>query len=193
MSRNTHDFMSLWRSLKPVICKIKGYAIAGGSDIALCSDIIIMAEDAKIGYPPAALWGCPTTFMWVYRLGAERSKRLLLTGDLIDGKQAYEMGLVSMCVKGDELDEAAERLALRIARVPKNQLMMQKLVVNQAFTNMGMETTQTLATIMDGIARHTPEGIAFKEKAEQVGFKQAVKERDSGQEIPDLRTRNARL
>ncbi|MBI1962539.1 MAG: crotonase/enoyl-CoA hydratase family protein, partial [Candidatus Rokubacteria bacterium] len=84
MSENTQCFMSLWRSLKPVVCKVHGYAVAGGSDIALCADVEVMAEDARIGYPPARVWGCPTTAMWVYRVGAERAKHLLLTGDLID-------------------------------------------------------------------------------------------------------------
>jgi enoyl-CoA hydratase len=180
MSYNTNQFMSIWRSFKPVICKVHGYAVAGGSDIALCADQIVMAEDAMIGYPPARLWGCPTTAMWVYRLGAERAKRMLLTGDLISGKEAERIGLVSMAVPPDQLDESVEKLALRIASIPKNQLMMQKMVINQAYENMGLATTQMMATILDGIARHTPEGVAFKKRAEDVGFKQAVSERDSG-------------
>ncbi|QDG54153.1 crotonase/enoyl-CoA hydratase family protein [Persicimonas caeni] len=178
MSENTRCFMSLWRGHKPVVCKVHGFAVAGGSDIALCSDIIVMAEDAKIGYPPARVWGCPTTAMWVYRLGAERAKRMLLTGDLIDGKEAERIGLVSEAVPADELDTTVEKLAERMASVPLNQLMMHKMLVNQAYSNMGMESTQMLATLFDGIARHTPEGVAFKERAEQEGFKAAVEERD---------------
>ncbi len=183
MSRNTRCFMDIWRSFKPVICKVHGYAVAGGSDIALCSDLIIMEEEAKIGYPPARVWGCPTTAMWIYRVGAERAKRLLLTGDLIDGREAARIGLVSEAVRADELDSTVDRLAARIASVPKNQLMMQKLMVNQAYENMGLATTQMVATLLDGIARHTPEGVHFKARAEAVGFKQAVKERDSGEPI----------
>ncbi len=183
MSENTACFLSLWRSLKPVICKVRGYAVAGGSDIALCADLILMAEDARIGYPPSRVWGCATTAMWVYRVGAERAKRLLLTGDLITGREAAEMGLVSAAVPEGELDAAVDRLAARMAGVPKNQLMMQKLMVNQAYENMGLATTQMIATLFDGIARHTPEGFAFKARAEKVGFKQAVKERDSGEPI----------
>lgn len=178
MSQNTRCFMSLWRGHKPVLCKVHGYAVAGGSDIALCSDIIVMADDAKIGYPPARVWGCPTTAMWVYRLGAERAKRMLLTGDLIDGAEAERIGLVSESVPADELDDAVEALAARMASVPLNQLMMHKMLVNQAYSNMGMETTQMLATIFDGMARHTPEGVAFKEQAENQGFQAAVKNRD---------------
>lgn len=179
MSENTRCFMSLWRGHKPVVCKVHGHAVAGGSDIALCCDLIVMADDARIGYPPARVWGCPTTMMWVYRLGAERAKRMLLTGDTIDGVEAERIGLVSKSVPAARLDEQVEALAARIAAVPLNQLMMHKLVVNQAFDNMGMGSTQVLATLFDGIARHTPEGVAFKERAEEVGFKRAVEERDS--------------
>jgi enoyl-CoA hydratase len=180
MKSNTEDFMSLWRSYTPVLCKVNGPAVAGGSDIALCADLIIMDEDARIGYPPARLWGCPTTMMWVYRLGLQGAKRMLLTGDLIDGSEAKEMGLVWEAVPGNELDDAADELAERIASVPQNQLMMQKLAINQAFENMGRETTQMFATLFDGMARHTPEGVAFKQRCEEVGFKQAVEERDRG-------------
>ncbi len=181
----TQHFMSLWKSYKPVLCKLHGFAVAGGSDIALCSDLVIMAENAKIGYPPARIWGCPTTAMWVYRLGAERAKRLLLTGDLIDGLEAERIGLVHKAVAEDELDQAVERLAQRMAGVPINQLMMQKLMINQAFANMGMETTQIMATLFDGMTRHSPEGVAFKARSEAVGFKKAVAERDSGERISE--------
>ncbi len=184
MSENTACFMSLWRSFKPVICKVQGYAVAGGSDIALCADLVVMAEDARIGYPPARVWGCPTTAMWVYRLGAERAKRMLLTGDLVTGVEAARMGLVSEAVPAADLDAAVERWAQRMAGVPRNQLMMQKLMINQAYDNMGLHTTQMLATLFDGITRHSPEGFAFKTRCEQVGFKQAVRERDSGAPIP---------
>ncbi len=180
MAENTACFMSLWRGLKPVICKVHGYAVAGGSDIALSADLVIMAEDARIGYPPSRLWGCPTTAMWVYRVGAERAKRMLLTGDLIDGREALRMGLVADAVPPAELDAAVERLAARIAAVPKNQLMMQKLMVNQAYDNMGLASTQLIATLFDGITRHSPEGVGWKARAEAVGWKQAVEERDSG-------------
>jgi enoyl-CoA hydratase len=116
--------------------------------------------------------------MWVYRVGAERAKRMLLTGDLMTGRQAAEMGLVSQAVPQADLDETVESLARRIAGIPLNQLMMQKLMINQAYENMGLASTQMVATLFDGIARHTPEGVAFKARAEEVGFKQAVKERD---------------
>jgi len=186
MGRFTRQFMSIWRSHKPVICKVHGHAVAGGSDIALCSDLLVMAEDARIGYPPTRVWGCPTTAMWVYRVGAERAKRMLLTGDLVDGKEAQSLGLCIEAVPADDLDDAVERWAQRMAGMPKNQLMMQKIMINQAYENMGLANTQLIATVFDGITRHSPEGLAFKKRAEDVGFKQAVKERDSGEHLDEL-------
>jgi len=180
MWRNTQHFMSLWRAMKPVICKVHGAAVAGGSDIALCADLTVMAEEAMIGYMPARVWGCPTTAMWVYRLGAERAKRMLFTGDKISGREAADMGLVLEAVPADRLDDRVEELAVRMASVPINQLAMQKLVINQAIEQTGMMQTQRLATIFDGITRHSPEGINFKTRAEAVGWKQAVRERDEG-------------
>ncbi|MDQ2091739.1 crotonase/enoyl-CoA hydratase family protein [Marimonas arenosa] len=176
---NTQKFMSLFRCLKPVLCKVHGYAVAGGSDIALCSDIVIMAEEARIGYMPTRVWGCPTTAMWVYRLGPEKAKRMLFTGDKITGREAAEMGLVLKAVSADALDDTVEEMAARIASVPTNQLAMQKMVINQAM-EMTLTSTQRLATVFDGITRHSPEGLNFKARAEAVGWKQAVTERDEG-------------
>jgi enoyl-CoA hydratase len=185
MKRNTDDFMSLFRSLKPTVCKVQGYAVAGGSDIALCCDLVVMAEDARIGYMPARVWGCPTTAMWVYRLGAERAKRMLLTGDTIDGTQAAAWGLVLEAVPATRLDERVGELVGRIAGVPTNQLAMQKLMINQAYENMGLAGTQILATLFDGITRHSPEGRWFQELAETQGFHEAVAWRDSDRWIPE--------
>ena len=183
MHECTQQFMSLWRSYKPTIARVHGPAVAGGSDIALCCDLVIMAEEAVIGYPPARVWGCPTTAMWVYRLGAERAKRMLLTGDLVDGREAARLGLVLEAVPRAQLDARVAQIAERIAAVPKNQLMMQKLMVNQAYDAMGLANTQRFATLFDGITRHSPEGVWFKRRAEEVGFKQAVRERDGGAPI----------
>ncbi len=179
MKRNSECFMSLWRSLLPVICRIQGYAVAGGSDLALCADLLVIGENAKIGYPTARVWGCPTTAMWVYRLGPERAKRMLLTGDTIDGRQAEQWGL-GHAVPEAELEREVERLAQRIVSVPRNQLIMQKLMVNQALENMGLTSTQTLAPLFDGISSHSPEGVYFKQRTESKGWKQAVEERDRG-------------
>lgn len=180
MMRNTEAFMSLFRSHRPVICKVHGAAVAGGSDIALCADIVLMAETARIGYMPARVWGCPTPAMWVYRLGPEKAKRMLLTGDTVDGREAEAMGLVLKAAPEAALDAEVEALAERMSSVPVNQLMMQKLMINQALENMGLRSTQMVATLFDGITRHSPEGMAFKRRAETVGWKQAVRERDLG-------------
>ena len=180
MHKNTQLFMSLWHSHKPVIAKVHGYAAAGGSDIALCCDMIVMADEAEIGYMPARVWGCPTTAMWTYRLGPEQAKRMLLTGDRIDGKEAERIGLVLKSVPATALDDEVDRLAHRMATVPVNQLMMQKIVINQAIEAMGLLNTQKLATLFDGITRHSPEGMNFKTRSEQQGWKQTVRERDSG-------------
>jgi enoyl-CoA hydratase len=185
MKRNTDDFFTLFRSLKPTICKVHGYAVAGGSDIALSCDLVVMADDARIGYMPARVWGCPTTAMWVYRLGAERAKRMLLTGDTIDGTTAAEWGLVLEAVPSADLDARVDALADRIAGVPINQLVMQKLMINQAYDNMGLQGTQVLATLFDGITRHSPEGRWFQQLAAEQGFHAAVEWRDSGRWIPE--------
>ena len=185
MKKNTDDFMSLWRSYKPTIARVHGYAAAGGSDIATCCDFIVMEDKARIGYMPVRVWGCPTPAMWVYRIGAMRAKRMMLTGDLIDGKTAFEWGLATEVAPLAKLDAAVKKLADRIAGVPKNQLMMMKLVVNQAIDAMGLEQTQMFATVFDGITRHTPEGLWFKAYAEKYGFPAAVEWRDSGRPIPE--------
>lgn len=180
MWANTQHFMSLWRAAKPVICKVRGFAVAGGSDIALCADLTVMAEEAQIGYMPARVWGCPTTAMWVYRLGAERAKRMLFTGDKISGREAAEMGLILEAVPEAALDDRVEELAARMSSVPINQLAMQKLVINHAIEQSGLMQTQRLATIFDGITRHSPEGLNFKTRSEEAGWRQAVTDRDEG-------------
>ena len=179
MWRNTQAFMSLFRAMKPVICKVHGFAVAGGSDIALCADMIVMGDDAKIGYMPTRVWGCPTTAMWVHRLGPEKAKRMMFTGDKINGIEAAEIGLVLKSVPDHQLDAEVEALASRIASVPINQLAMQKMVINSAVEEK-INQTQRLATLLDGMTRHSPEGLNFKARVEEVGWKQAVEERDSG-------------
>ena len=185
MKRNTEDFMSLWRCSKPTIAKVHGYAVAGGSDIALSCDLLIMAEDAKIGYMPTRVWGCPTTAMWTFRLGFARAKQLMFTGDVIDGTTAAEWGLANEAVPQEKLEAATMKLAERIAGVPKSHLAMHKLVVNQVMLTMGLEQTQMLATLFDGITRHNPEGLWFRRFAQAEGFKAAVEWRDSGRPIPE--------
>jgi enoyl-CoA hydratase len=181
----TDDFMSLWRSHKPTIARVHKYAIAGGSDIALCCDQVVMEDSARIGYMPVRVWGCPTTAHWTYRLGPERAKRMMLTGDLIDGVKAADWGLVSESAAGDGLDQAVDALAARIGSVPSGMLMMQKMIVNEAMERMGLLASQTMATVFDGITRHNPEGVWFRRYAQANRFKSAVEWRDSGRPIPE--------
>ncbi|HYW04143.1 MAG TPA: crotonase/enoyl-CoA hydratase family protein [Gammaproteobacteria bacterium] len=178
MSRNVRGFMSLFNANKPVVCKVHGFCVAGGTDMALCSDLLVIAEDAKIGYPPARVWGSPTTAVWAYRIGIEKAKRLLFTGDCLSGREAVEWGLATECAPPERLDERFESLLGRIARMPVNQLVMMKLLVNQTVEQAGLRSTQVLGTVFDGITRHTSEGYAFQQRAAEVGFRQAVRERD---------------
>jgi enoyl-CoA hydratase len=178
MSRNARAFMSLFHCGKPIVCKVHGFCVAGGTDMALCSDLIVIADDAKIGYPPARVWGSPTTALWAHRVGAQRAKRLLFTGDSLSGREAVEWGLAIEAPPPDRLEERTELLLERIARMPVNQLMMMKLLVNQTLYAQGLHATQVLGTVFDGIARHTPEGYAFQRRAAEAGFRETVRERD---------------
>ncbi|MDX6444855.1 MAG: enoyl-CoA hydratase [Blastocatellia bacterium] len=178
MSRNVRGFMSLFFSEKPVVCKVHRFCVAGGTDMALCSDLLVIEDTATIGYPPSRVWGVPTTSLWVQRIGPEKAKRLLFTGDSITGKQACEWGLAIESPTAEQLDERFEYLLARIARVPVNQLMMIKLMINQTLMAQGLYQSQLISTIFDGMARHTKEGYDFQQRAAEAGFKQAVKERD---------------
>jgi enoyl-CoA hydratase len=178
MSRNVRAFMSLFHCGKPVVCKVHGFCVAGGTDMALCSDLLLIAADAKIGYPPARVWGSPTTSMWMHRLGSQRAKRLLFTGDSLSGTEALDWGLAIEAPAPEQLDERTEILLERIARVPINQLRMMKLLVNQSLYAQGLHTTQALGTLLDGVARHTTEGYEFQRQAMQDGFREAVRARD---------------
>jgi enoyl-CoA hydratase len=161
-----------------VVCKVHGFCVAGGTDLALCADLLVIAEDAKIGYPPARVWGSPTTALWAHRIGAQRAKRLLFTGDSLSGREAVEWGLAIEAPAADRLDERTEVLLTRIARMPVNQLMMMKLLVNQTLYSQGLHATQVLGAVFDGITRHTREGYAFQRRAAEAGFREAVRERD---------------
>ena len=178
MQRNVRGFMSLFGSDKPVVCKVHGFCVGGGTDMALCSDLLVVADDAKIGYPPARVWGSPTTTLWAHRVGVQRAARLLFTGDSLTGREAAEWGLAIEAAPAGELDERCEALVERIARVPVNQLVMMKLLLNQSLMAQGLHTTQVLGTILDGSTRHTPEGYAFQARAAETGWREAVRERD---------------
>ena len=171
-------YMKLWYAWKPTIAAVQGWCIAGGTDMVLCADMIVAAENASFGYPPSRVWGTPTTAMWVYRLGLERAKRYLLTGDEISGAKAAEIGLILEAVPEQELQAHAMDLARRMARLPTNQLVMLKLLCNQTAENMGLASSRTLGSLFDGIARHTQEGVDFVARARDAGFREAVRERD---------------
>jgi enoyl-CoA hydratase len=178
MSRFVDTYMKLWYARKPTIAAVQGWCVGGGTDMVLCADLIIAGEGASFGYPPARVWGTPTTAMWVYRMGLERAKRYLLTGDEIPAAEAARIGMVLETVPDDRLQEHAMSLARRIAQLPTNQLIMLKLLCNQTAENMGMSSTRLLGTLFDGIARHTQEGLDFVRRAQQAGFREAVRERD---------------
>ena len=171
-------YLKLWYAHKPTIAAVQGWCVGGGTDMVLCADLVIAGEGARFGYPPSRVWGTPTTAMWVYRMGLERAKRYMLTGDEIPARKAAEIGLILETVPDGELLEHATALARRMALVPVNQLIMLKLLCNQTAENMGLASSRTLGTFFDGVARHTQEGLDFVQRARERGFRQAVRERD---------------
>jgi len=178
MSRFVNVYMKLWYASKPTIAAVHGWCVGGGTDMVLCADIIIAAENASFGYPPSRVWGTPTTAMWVYRMGLERAKRYLLTGDEIPAVEAARIGLILETVADDQLLDHATAFAERMAQVPANQLQMLKMLCNHTAENMGLATSRTLGTLFDGIARHTQEGLDFVTRARETGFREAVRHRD---------------
>jgi enoyl-CoA hydratase len=178
MGRFVQTYMKLWYASKPTIAAVQGWCVGGGTDLVLCADLIIAGRGASFGYPPARVWGTPTTAMWVYRMGLERAKRYLLTGDEITAPEAERIGLILETVPDRELDEHAATFARRIAQMPANQLQLHKLLCNQTVENMGMASSRTLGILLDGVARHTQEGLDFEARAGAVGLRQAVRERD---------------
>ncbi len=176
--RYVETYMKLWYAKKPTIAAVQGWCIGGGTDMVLCADMIIAAESATFGYPPSRVWGTPTTAMWVYRMGLEKAKRYMLTGDEIPAVKAAEIGLILETVADEALQTHALGFAKRMAKVPINQLIMLKLLCNQTAENMGLASSRQLGLLFDGIARHTQEGLDFVERANEVGFRQAVRDRD---------------
>ncbi|MGH2584566.1 MAG: crotonase/enoyl-CoA hydratase family protein, partial [Dehalococcoidia bacterium] len=179
MGHNMRRFMKLWECPKPVIAQVHGYALGGGTDLVLCADLIFMAEDAYIGYPPSRVYGTPTTMMWVYKLNLEHAKQFLLSGDAIDAATAYRIGLVAKVLPPDQLAEETERYAMRYQHIPANQLALNKLLINQAYENMGLRTTQMLGTFFDGVTRHTEEAYRWRESFGEIGFRETIRRRDA--------------
>ena len=171
-------FMSLWRSPKPVISQVHGWCVGGGSDLSLCADLVIASEDARIGTPYARVWGCYLTGIWIYRLGLTRTKWYALTGDPLSGAEAAEAGLINLAVPFEKLEETVRGTAERLAQNPPSQLAAMKLIVNQAYENMGLSSTQTLGPILDGYMRNTPEALRFADTASTKGVGTAIAERD---------------
>jgi enoyl-CoA hydratase len=171
-------FMSIWRAPKPVIAQVHGWCVGGGSDMALCADLVIASEDARIGTPYSRMWGCYLTGMWIYRLGLTRVKQHALMGTPLSGAEAAEIGLINQAVPFERLEDEVREAADRLASVPASQLAAMKLIVNQAYENMGLASTQTLGPILDGLMRNTPDANRFIELAERDGVGAVVAERD---------------
>ena len=174
----TQKFMSVWRAPKPVIAQVHGWCVGGGSDFALCADLVVASEDAVIGTPYSRMWGAYLSGMWIYRLGLTKAKEHALTGRPLTGSEAAEVGLINRAVPFAELEEAVAKLAAGLCSIPASQLAAQKLVVNQAYENMGLGATQTLGPILDGLMRNTPDAHRFIELAQEEGVPAAVAERD---------------
>jgi enoyl-CoA hydratase len=171
-------FMGLWRGLKPSIAKVHGWCLGAGSELALCADLVVASEDARFGTPYSRVWGCHLTGMWVYRLGLAKAKYYALTGEWISGKEAASIELINFAVPLEDLDARVSTLAGKLDQIPATQLSAMKLIVNQAYDNMGLQSTQTLGPILDGIMRNTPEGRAFVRLALDEGVRGAVARRD---------------
>ena len=174
----TQKFMSVWRSPKPVIAQVHGWCVGGGSDFALCADLVIASEDARLGTPYSRMWGAYLSGMWLYRLGLTRAKEYALTGRPLSGLQAAEIGLINRAVPFADLETTVREEAARLAQIPLSQLAAMKLVVNQAYENMGLASTQTLGPILDGLMRNTPDARRFIGIAENEGVGAVVAERD---------------
>ena len=179
MGNNVRRFMKVWECPKPVIGEIRGWAVGGATDLILCADLLFMASDAHIGYAPSRIFGTPTTMLWVYRLGLEHAKQFLLTGRAIDAETAHRIGLVSSVHGPEDLSAAVEAEARRFRHIPANQLALNKLLINQAYENMGLRTSQMLGTFFDGVARHTEEAYRWAESFADKGFRDVIRERDA--------------
>jgi enoyl-CoA hydratase len=174
----TQKFMSFWRSPKPVIAQVHGWCVGGGSDYALCADLVIASEDARIGTPYSRMWGAYLSGMWIYRLGLTRAKEHALTGKPLSGKKAAEVGLINAAVPFSELEATVQERAQELASIPLSQLSAMKLVVNHAYESMGLASIQTLGPILDGLMRNTPDAKRFIEVAASKGVRAAITERD---------------
>jgi enoyl-CoA hydratase len=177
--RHNRTFDLLWRLPIPTVAQVHGPCLAAGTDLALCCDLIVCAEDARIGYPAVRSMGAPATHMWLYHLGPQWTKRLLLSGDSITGAKAAEIGFALEAVAPERLDQHVLELATRISWVPRDLLAVNKHVVNRGLELMGRTLLQETAATQDVVARQARGTEKFIETAMSKGFKQAVAERDA--------------
>jgi len=174
----TPKFMSIWRSPKPVIAQVHGWCVGGGSDMALCADLVIASEDARIGTPYSRMWGAYLSGMWLYRLGLTRAKEYALTGKPLSGEEAQRVGLINRAVPFARLEAEVSAQAAELASIPLSQLAAMKLIVNQAYENMGLSSTQTLGLTLDGLMRNTPDARRFVDVAARDGVGAVIAARD---------------
>jgi enoyl-CoA hydratase len=175
----TQKVMSIWRSPKPVIAQVHGWCLGAGSDYALCADLVVASEDAQIGTPYSRLWGAYLSGMWIYRLGLARAKYHALTGRPLNGRQAADIQLINEAVPFEQLEARVRELAEDLASIPAAQLAAQKMIVNQAYENMGLASTQQLGGILDGLMRNIPAAHEFITTAAEHGVPAAVAARDA--------------
>jgi enoyl-CoA hydratase len=180
IGRFGNTFAKLHSISKPTLAAVQGWCVAGGTDMVLNADLIVAGESARFGYPPARVWGVPEApWVWVARLGLERAKRYLFTGDELTAGEAAAAGMILECVPDAELDEHASALAQRMALLPLNQLQMMKWMLNDVARHQYQpDTSRLLGFIFDGVARHTQEGLDFVARAQEIGWREAVRERD---------------
>jgi enoyl-CoA hydratase len=169
----------IWNAPIPIIAQVHGHCLAGGTDLAQHCDLIIIAEDAVIGFPAIRMGGTPPTNMWLYNLGPQWAKRLLYTGDTITGRMAAKVGLALESVPHEELDERVMTLATRIATVGRDIVAINKFVLNRGLDLMGRSILQDLAPAMDVVANEAPEHTAFFARVQEVGLSVAFDERDA--------------
>jgi enoyl-CoA hydratase len=169
----------IWNCALPVIAQVQGNCLAGGTDLALHCDLVVAADDANIGFPPVRSMGVPPTNMWLYHLGPQWTKRLVLTGDTISGAAARDIGLVVATAPPDALDDVVLELAGRMALIGRDLLVANKRVVNMGIELMGRSQLQRFAALNDAIGHRAPEAKAFSKQIAQVGLRQAVRDRDA--------------
>jgi enoyl-CoA hydratase len=179
LERGQQPRMTLFDMHKPVIAQIHGFCLAGGTDIALLCDMVIAADDTRIGYPATRDLGSPPNQMWLYHIGPQWAKRLLLTGDSITGAEAASLGLVLKAVPFAQLEGEVEQLLDRLALIDVALLAANKRIVNAGLELMGTRTLQRLAAENDARAHLATSAQEFLRQARSGGLVGAMRERDA--------------